>query len=99
MPENVSHVQVVSSSARFILVVEKDATFQKILDSGVFGHLPPAIVITVREGEGERREGGRGERGGREREGDGEMERVGRMEERKSERERERERERVTGRR
>ncbi|XP_043216629.1 uncharacterized protein LOC122378966 isoform X2 [Amphibalanus amphitrite] len=46
VPESVPHVQLVSSSARFILVVEKDATFQKILDSGVMDHLPPGIVIT-----------------------------------------------------
>ncbi|XP_037076909.1 meiotic recombination protein SPO11-like [Pollicipes pollicipes] len=46
VPEDLPHVQLVRSSARFILVVEKDATFQKILDSRLLRHLPPGIVIT-----------------------------------------------------
>ncbi|XP_037076912.1 meiotic recombination protein SPO11-like [Pollicipes pollicipes] len=46
VPEDLPHVQLVHSSARFILVVEKDATFQKILDSRLLRHLPPGIVIT-----------------------------------------------------
>ncbi|GMR41757.1 hypothetical protein PMAYCL1PPCAC_11952, partial [Pristionchus mayeri] len=35
-----------SSSARFILVVEKDATFQKLLDDGFFQLYPRSILVT-----------------------------------------------------
>ena len=47
VPEDVPAVELVSSAARFVLVVEKDATFQRILDSGLMDQLPPGIVITV----------------------------------------------------
>ncbi|GMS95689.1 hypothetical protein PENTCL1PPCAC_17864, partial [Pristionchus entomophagus] len=35
-----------SSSARFILVVEKDATFQKLIDDGFFQFYPRSILVT-----------------------------------------------------
>ena len=37
----------IQSRARFILVVEKDATFQKLLDDGFLQDLAPSIIITV----------------------------------------------------
>lgn len=39
-------VEIVSCSAQYILVVEKDATFQKLLDSRLFDKLPPGILLT-----------------------------------------------------
>eukprot|EP00080_Pristionchus_pacificus_P010901 PDM70921.1 spo-11 [Pristionchus pacificus] len=36
-----------SSSARFILVVEKDATFQKLIDDNFFELYPRSILVTV----------------------------------------------------
>ena len=36
------------SDARFVLIVEKDATFQKLLDDGACRKLGPCIIITVR---------------------------------------------------
>lgn len=35
------------SGAQFILLVEKDATFQKLLDEGVLERLGPCILVTV----------------------------------------------------
>ena len=35
------------SNAKFVLVVEKDATFQKLLDDNIYDKLPPCIIITV----------------------------------------------------
>lgn len=35
------------SSAKFVLIVEKDATFQRLLDSGFCTQLSPCIIITV----------------------------------------------------
>lgn len=36
------------SKAKFVLVIEKDATFQKLLDDNIFTKLGPCILITVR---------------------------------------------------
>lgn len=36
------------SSARFVLIVEKDATFQRLLDDDFCAKLSPCIMITVR---------------------------------------------------
>lgn len=35
------------SNAKYILVVEKDAIFQKLLDEGALLRLGPVIIITV----------------------------------------------------
>ena len=36
------------SSAKFVLIVEKDATFQRLLDDDLCSKLFPCIMITVR---------------------------------------------------
>lgn len=36
------------SSAKFVLIVEKDATFQRLLDDDFCTKLSPCIMITVR---------------------------------------------------
>lgn len=38
----------VASSAKFVLIVEKDATFQRLLDDDFCEKLSPCIMITVR---------------------------------------------------
>lgn len=37
----------IASSAKFVLIVEKDATFQRLLDDGFCTKLSPCILITV----------------------------------------------------
>ncbi|XP_071807575.1 meiotic recombination protein SPO11-like [Asterias amurensis] len=46
VPAHVEGINNIQSRARFILVVEKDATFQKILDDGFLQDLAPSIMIT-----------------------------------------------------
>ncbi len=36
----------VRSEARFVLVVEKDATFQKLLDEGALARMQPCVIVT-----------------------------------------------------
>lgn len=36
------------SSAKFVMIVEKDATFQRLLDDDFCTKLSPCIIITVR---------------------------------------------------
>ncbi len=40
-------VSDIESDAKFLLIVEKDAIFQKVLDSDFFKKFPPSILITV----------------------------------------------------
>jgi DNA topoisomerase VI subunit A len=47
IPQGVHRVVRLESSARFILLVEKDAAFQKLLDEGILERLGPCILITV----------------------------------------------------
>jgi meiotic recombination protein SPO11 len=47
IPQDVHRVVRVESSARFVLLVEKDATFQKLLDEGMLDRLGPCVLITV----------------------------------------------------
>ncbi|XP_022089944.1 meiotic recombination protein SPO11-like [Acanthaster planci] len=46
IPAHVQDICNVRSRARFVLVVEKDATFQKLLDDGMLGDMWPCILIT-----------------------------------------------------
>lgn len=43
---NISGIRNIVSSAKFVLIVEKDATFQRLLDDDVCSKLSPCIVIT-----------------------------------------------------
>ncbi|XP_038057480.1 meiotic recombination protein SPO11-like isoform X2 [Patiria miniata] len=46
VPVHVQDISNVQSRARFVLVVEKDATFQKLLDDGMLEDMWPCIIIT-----------------------------------------------------
>ncbi|XP_064089516.1 meiotic recombination protein SPO11-like isoform X1 [Macrobrachium nipponense] len=46
IPDGVGTISEVSSEARYILVVEKDATFQKLVEGQVHRSYGPAILIT-----------------------------------------------------
>lgn len=48
IPQNVLGITKVTSKAKWILIVEKDAAFQKLLDSDGLTRLGPVIFITVR---------------------------------------------------
>ncbi|XP_061113718.1 uncharacterized protein LOC133138737 isoform X1 [Conger conger] len=43
---NVCGIKNISSQAKFVLIVEKDATFQRLLDDGFCSRLAPCIIIT-----------------------------------------------------
>ncbi|XP_073794316.1 meiotic recombination protein SPO11 isoform X3 [Danio rerio] len=43
---NVNGIRNIVSSAKFILIVEKDATFQRLLDDDFCARLSPCIIIT-----------------------------------------------------
>lgn len=43
---NISGIKNIVSSAKFVLIVEKDATFQRLLDSDFCTKLAPCIIIT-----------------------------------------------------
>jgi len=47
IPQDVHRVVRLESIARFVLLVEKDATFQKLLDEGILDRLGPCVLITV----------------------------------------------------
>ncbi|CAL4065504.1 unnamed protein product, partial [Meganyctiphanes norvegica] len=46
VPEGVEGIQAVESSARYILVIEKDATFQKLVEAAFHRTYGPTILIT-----------------------------------------------------
>ncbi|XP_046675751.1 meiotic recombination protein SPO11 isoform X2 [Homalodisca vitripennis] len=46
VPQNVKEIKKIKSSAAFILLVEKDAAFQKLLDEGAHLRFAPCIIIT-----------------------------------------------------
>ncbi|NXC82320.1 SPO11 protein, partial [Cercotrichas coryphoeus] len=48
VPSNVQGIKNLTSHARFILIVEKDATFQRLLDDDFFNKVSPCIMITGR---------------------------------------------------
>ena len=47
IPGDVCSIASVQSSARFILVVEKDTIFQRVLREGALDRLGPCIIVTV----------------------------------------------------
>lgn len=47
IPQDITGIKEFRSSAKYILVVEKDAIFQKLLDEGALVRLAPVIIITV----------------------------------------------------
>lgn len=46
IPSHVHKLTSIETNAKFILIVEKDATFQKLLDDGICAKLSPCIIIT-----------------------------------------------------
>ncbi|KAM3962791.1 meiotic W68 [Aphomia sociella] len=46
IPQDIEGIKEFKSSAKYILVVEKDAIFQKLLDEGALIRLGPVIIIT-----------------------------------------------------
>lgn len=46
LPNNVQEITIVKSSALFVFVIEKDATFQRLLEDDFIGRLGPCILIT-----------------------------------------------------
>ncbi|XP_077997935.1 meiotic recombination protein SPO11-like [Glandiceps talaboti] len=48
IPANMNTVSNIRSTATMVLIVEKDAIFQKLLDEKIFQKLPPCIVLTGR---------------------------------------------------
>ncbi|XP_072773095.1 meiotic recombination protein SPO11 isoform X2 [Taeniopygia guttata] len=48
VPSNVQGIKNLTSHAKFILIVEKDATFQRLLDDNFFNKVSPCIMITGR---------------------------------------------------
>ena len=47
IPQDVSELPELRSEASFVLVVEKDAVFQRLLEEGVMtGSLPPCVMVT-----------------------------------------------------
>lgn len=40
-------MELIRSNAKFVIVVEKDATFQHLLEGKIFDVLGPCIIITV----------------------------------------------------
>lgn len=47
VPQEISGTVTLESMALFALLVEKDATFQQLLDEGILDRLGPCILITV----------------------------------------------------
>ncbi|KAL9835277.1 meiotic recombination protein SPO11 isoform 2-T17 [Geothlypis trichas] len=48
VPSNVQGIKNLTSHAKFVLIVEKDATFQRLLDDDFFSKVSPCIMITGR---------------------------------------------------
>ncbi|XP_063002622.1 meiotic recombination protein SPO11 [Elgaria multicarinata webbii] len=46
VPSNVEGMRNLITDAKFILIVEKDATFQRLLDDNFCGRMSPCIIIT-----------------------------------------------------
>jgi len=47
LPSLIHKVTLINSTAQFIIVIEKDATFQHLLEENVFDALGSCILITV----------------------------------------------------
>lgn len=48
VPINVSDVENLTSTAKWMLIIEKDASFQTLLDSSAVEKLDSCILITVK---------------------------------------------------
>ncbi|XP_017670672.1 PREDICTED: meiotic recombination protein SPO11 [Lepidothrix coronata] len=48
VPSNVQGIKNLISHAKFVLIVEKDATFQRLLDDDFFNKVSPCIMVTGR---------------------------------------------------
>lgn len=48
IPYNICEVTDLKSEANFVLVVEKDAVFQKLIHDQILERLGPCIMVTVR---------------------------------------------------
>ncbi|RZF41117.1 hypothetical protein LSTR_LSTR002749 [Laodelphax striatellus] len=48
IPDDIGSISHIESRARFILVVEKETAFRKLLDEDIFNKLGPCILITGR---------------------------------------------------
>ncbi|XP_017929218.1 meiotic recombination protein SPO11 [Manacus vitellinus] len=48
VPSNVQGIKNLISHAKFVLIVEKDATFQRLLDDDFFSKVSPCIMVTGR---------------------------------------------------
>ncbi|CAG9099843.1 unnamed protein product [Plutella xylostella] len=46
VPQDISGIKSFATTAKYILVVEKDAIFQKLLDEGALARLGPVIILT-----------------------------------------------------
>ena len=46
VPQDVESIKELVSEAEFILVVEKDSSFQKLIDDNFLGTMPPCILMT-----------------------------------------------------
>lgn len=47
IPQDINGIKGFQSSAKYILLIEKDAIFQKLLDEGALLRLGPVIILTV----------------------------------------------------
>lgn len=47
IPQDIYGIREFNSTAKYIIVVEKDAIFQKLLDEGALLRLGPVIILTV----------------------------------------------------
>lgn len=47
VPQDIEGIKEFKSTAKYVLVVEKDAVFQKLLDEGALIRLGPVIIMTV----------------------------------------------------
>lgn len=48
IPQDIYGIKKFHSSAKYILLIEKDAIFQKLLDEGALIRLGPVIILTVK---------------------------------------------------
>ncbi|XP_070570118.1 meiotic recombination protein SPO11-like [Ptychodera flava] len=48
IPANINTISDITSSAKMVLIVEKDAIFQKLLDEKLFEKIPECIMVTGR---------------------------------------------------
>lgn len=47
IPNDVSDIVDLKTDAKFVLLIEKDAIFEKLLDCGAMKNLPACLFVTV----------------------------------------------------